>query len=78
MDQCMIDVTNLSQVKIGDEVVLWGKQGHEEITIEEIAGKIGTINYEIVHMPDKKRVPKLFIKNGRPWKVKTMLGKKLL
>jgi len=78
MDQCMIDVTNLSQVKIGDEVVLWGKQGHEEITIEEIAGKIGTINYEIVHMPDKKRVPKLFIKNGRPWKVKTMLGEKLL
>ena len=78
MDQCIIDVTDLSQVKIGDEVVLWGKQGHEEITIEEIAGKIGTINYEIVHMPDKKRVPKLFIKNGRPWKVKTMLGKKLL
>ena len=78
MDQCIIDVTDLSQVKIGDEVVLWGKQGHEEITIEEIAGKIGTINYEIVHIPDKKRVPKLFIKNGRPWKVKTMLGKKLL
>jgi len=78
MDQCMIDVTNLSQVKIDNEVVLWGRQGHEEIAVEEIAGKIGTINYEIVHMPDKKRVPKLFIKNGRPWKVKTMLGKKLL
>jgi alanine racemase len=29
-------------------------------------------------MPDKKRVPKLFIKNGRPWKIKAMLGKKLL
>jgi len=78
MDQCMIDVTNLSQVKIDNEVVLWGRQGHEEIAVEEIAGKIGTINYEIVHMPDKKRVPKLFIKNGRPWKVKTMLGEKLL
>ena len=78
MDQCMIDVTNLSQVKIDNEVVLWGRQGHKEIAVEEIAGKIGTINYEIVHMPDKKRVPKLFIKNGRPWKVKTMLGEKLL
>jgi len=74
MDQCMIDVTNLPQVEIGDEVVLWGRQGQEEITVEEIADKIGTINYEIVHMPDKKRVPKLFIKNGRPWKIKTMLG----
>jgi alanine racemase len=78
MDQTMIDVTNLPQVKIGDEVVLWGRQGQEEITVEEIAEKIGTINYEIVHMPDKKRVPKLFIKNGKPWKIKTMLGKKLL
>jgi len=78
MDQCMIDITNLPQVEIGDEVVLWGRQGQEEITVEEIADKIGTINYEIVHMPDKKRVPKLFIKNGRPWKIKTMLGEKLL
>jgi len=78
MDQTMIDVTNLPQVEIGDEVVLWGRQGQEEITVEEIAEKIGTINYEIVHMPDKKRVPKLFIKDGKPWKIKTMLGEKLL
>ncbi len=78
MDQTMIDVTNLPQVEIGDEVVLWGRQGQEEITVEEIADKIVTINYEIVHMPDKKRVPKLFIKNGKPWKIKTILGEKLL
>ncbi|HZK40331.1 MAG TPA: alanine racemase [Atribacterota bacterium] len=78
MDQTMIDVTDLPQVEIGDEVILWGRQGQEEISVEEIADKIGTINYEIVHMPDKKRVPKLFIKNGRPWKIKTMLGEKLL
>ena len=78
MDQTMIDVTDLLQVKIGDEVVLWGRQGQEEITVEEIAEKIGTINYEIVHLPDKKRVPKLFIKGGKPWKIKTMLGEKLL
>ena len=78
MDQAMVDVTNLPQVQIGDEVVLWGRQGQEEITVEEIAEKIGTINYEIVHLPDKKRVPKLFIKNGRPWKIKTMLGGKIL
>jgi len=78
MDQTMIDVTDLPQVEIGDEVILWGRQGQEKISVEEIADKIGTINYEIVHMPDKKRVPKLFIKNGRPWKIKTMLGEKLL
>lgn len=78
MDQCMIDVTNLTQVEIGDEVVLWGRQGEEMITVEEIAQKIRTINYEIVHMPDKKRVPKLFIRDGKPWKIKTMLGERLL
>ena len=78
MDQTLIDVTNLPQAETGEEVVLWGKQEQEEIMVEEIAEKVGTINYEIVHMPDKKRVPKLFIKNGRPWKIKTMLGEKLL
>lgn len=78
MDQCIIDVTNLPQVKIGDEVALWGRQRDEEITVEEIAQKIGTINYEVVHMSDKKRVPKLFIKDGKPYKIKTMLGEKLL
>jgi len=78
MDQTMIDVTNLPQVEIGDEVVLWGRQEQEEIKIEEIADKIKTINYEVIHMPDKKRVPKLFIKNGKPYKIKSMLGEKLL
>jgi alanine racemase len=78
MDHCMIDVTNLTQVEIGDEVVLWGSQGEEMITVEEIAQKIRTINYEIVHMPDKKRVTKLFIRDGKPWKIKTMLGERLL
>ena len=78
MDQSMIDVTNLPQVKVEDEVVLWGRQGQEEITVEEIADKIGTINYEIVHLPDKKRVAKLFIKDGKPYKIKSMLGEKLL
>jgi len=78
MDQCMVDVTDLPLVEIGDEVVLWGRQGEELITVEEIAEKIKTINYEIVHIPDKKRVPKLFIKDGRPYKIKSMLGERLL
>jgi len=78
MDQCMVDVTDLPQVEVGDEVVLWGRQGREEITVEEIAEKIATINYEIIHMPDKKRVPKLFIKDGKPYKIKNMFGEELL
>jgi len=78
MDQLMIDVSSIPDVQVGEEVVLWGKQNHEEITVEEIAKAIGTINYEVVHLPDKARVPKLFIKDGKPWKVKSRLGEYLL
>jgi len=47
MNLTMVEITNISNVKVGDEVVLIGKQGQEEITIDEIAEKIGTINYEV-------------------------------
>jgi len=78
MDHCMVDVTDLSSVKVGDEVVLWGKQGNEQITVEEIAEAINTINYEVIHMPDKKRVAKLFIKDEKPYMIKSMVGEKRL
>ena len=48
MNMIMVDVTDISGVKAEDEVVLIGKQGKNEITVEEIAQKLGTINYEIV------------------------------
>lgn len=48
MDQCLIDVTDMPQVKVGDEVVLFGRQGKEEISAEELADWSGTIGYEIV------------------------------
>lgn len=49
MNMSIIDVTGLHQLpSIGDEVVIIGRQRQEEITIDEIAEKIGTINYEIV------------------------------
>jgi alanine racemase len=47
MDQLMIDCGDVP-VEVGDEVVLIGAQGGERITAEEIAGKHGTIGYEIV------------------------------
>lgn len=48
MNMCMADVTAIDDIKAGDEVVLLGKQGQEQISAEEIANKIGTINYEVV------------------------------
>ena len=48
MDQCMIDVTDVPDVAAGDEVVIMGRSLDDEISAEELAGKIGTINYEIL------------------------------
>ena len=64
MDQCMIDVTGIEDVKVGDEAVLFGKQGDGFIHIDELAEKLGTINYEIVCMISK-RVPRVYIKDGK-------------
>jgi len=48
MDQTMIDVTDIDGAQAGDEVVLIGRQGVEEIRAEEVAEKLGTNNYETV------------------------------
>ncbi|HEU5349665.1 MAG TPA: alanine racemase [Ktedonobacterales bacterium] len=47
MDQCMIDVTHIPGVRQGDEVVLIGRQGEDELTADEIAHRLGTIPYEV-------------------------------
>ncbi len=48
MDQCVVDVTDCEDVKLGDEVVIMGKQGEEEITAWDLANLSGTIPYEIL------------------------------
>ncbi len=60
MDFIMVDVTNIKDVNIGDEVILIGEEGRKKITADEIAKKIGTINYEITCLV-KKRVPRVYI-----------------
>jgi alanine racemase len=47
MDMTTIDVTGMD-VSTGDEVVIVGAQGSEEITMREIAASIGTIPYELL------------------------------
>ncbi len=60
MDLTMIDVGNLENIDVEDEVVLIGKQGDNEITADEIARSIGTINYEIVSS-FSSRVPRVYV-----------------
>jgi Alr-MurF fusion protein len=49
MDQCIIDVTHIAkEVRMGDEVVLIGRQGQAILSAEQVAERLGTINYEVV------------------------------
>ena len=62
MDQCMANATGLD-IKTGDQVVLYSSDDKSGITIDDIAKKIGTINYEITCMLGK-RVPRVYLENN--------------
>lgn len=59
MDQTLLDVGDIEDVKVGDEVVLIGRQGMSEIKIERIAKLAGTIPYEILSAITD-RVPRIY------------------
>ena len=63
MDQLMVDVGHIPGVQQGDEVVLLGSQGAEEIPVDELAGYLGTINYEVLCMISE-RVPRIYLNGG--------------
>ena len=58
MDSFMADVTDIEDVQLGDEVIIWD---NENITLEQLAEKCGTINYEILSTIGA-RVPRKFIR----------------
>jgi len=70
MDQCMIDVTSIDGVELGNEVILIGEDDHNnKFTADNVAELLGTINYEIV-CAINKRVPRVYIKGGKVIKVR--------
>ncbi len=60
MDQLMVDVGRAASVEVGSESVLIGHQDEEEISADELASILGTINYEIVCMISS-RVPRIYL-----------------
>ncbi len=61
MDQCMIDVSAVPNVKVGDEVIVMGTDGVNTILADDIANATGTINYEIC-CAFGQRLPKVYVK----------------
>jgi alanine racemase len=64
MDQCMLNVTELPDVGMEDEVVLFGRQGDQTITADDLALQLGTIHYEITCMISH-RVPRVYVREGK-------------
>jgi alanine racemase len=60
MDMLMIDATEVPGARVGDEVILIGRDGQERITADEIADLAGTISYEIL-CGISKRIPRFYI-----------------
>jgi alanine racemase len=72
MDMCVADVTEVPEVQLGDEVVLIGRQGDEEIPVEELAELCDTINYEIL-CGVTARVPRVYRRAGQVVAVESLL-----
>lgn len=63
MDQCMVDVTEIEDVKFGDEVVLVGRDGDEYLSVETLSRLSDRFNYEFVCLMSK-RIPREYIRRG--------------
>ena len=64
MDQFMVDVTHIPEVEAGDTATIFGTDGNETISVDEIAKKANTINYEII-CNINSRVTRVYMKNGK-------------
>ena len=64
MDQLMVDVTHIPDVALDDRVTLVGRDGDEEITMEQIAAAADSFNYEFV-CGISRRVPRIYCRGGR-------------
>ncbi len=64
MDQFMVDVTDIPEVEAGDTATIFGTDGEETISVDEIAKKANTINYEII-CNINSRVTRVYMKNDK-------------
>lgn len=72
MDQCMADATQVPQVKVGDEVIIWGEGQGQSLPADDVAAHIGTIVYEVISLLGR-RVPRVYYRHGKVIGVRTLL-----
>jgi alanine racemase len=64
MDQCMINLSKVNNISVEDEVTVFGIDGAAQVSIEEVASWMGTINYELLCVIGK-RVPRVYLVDGK-------------
>ena len=64
MDQFMVDVTGVPEAQVGDRVTIFGRDGDDEITADDVADLIGSIGYEVTCLITP-RVPRVYVEDGR-------------
>lgn len=65
MDMCMVDVTELPEIQVGDTAALFGYDTDgTKLPCERLAQSIGTISYEIL-CGVNKRVPRIYMQDGK-------------
>ncbi len=75
MDLTMVDATEIPDVALGDEAVLFGEQRGARISLEEVAERAETIPYDVLCSMGK-RVVRIFLREGVPVKVLTLVGER--
>jgi alanine racemase len=73
MDLTMVDLSAVPVAEPGDEVVLFGTQGDQRLSIEEVAGWSHTLHYEVM-CTIGKRVTRIYVRGGRPTQLTTLVG----
>lgn len=77
MDVTMADVDAIPDACVGDEVVLFGRQGDDEITVDDVARRVGTINYEVI-CGIGKRVARVYLKSGEAIGMRTLTERRVV
>ena len=75
MDQCMVDISDIEDVKIGDAATVFGREKNAP-SADDIARWIGTINYEVTCIVGK-RVARVYLKNNEVVSTHTLLDKEM-
>ncbi len=73
MDMTMVDLTEFERPAVGEEVVIFGRQGDSEITVDEIAARTGVIGYEVL-CGISKRVVRVYKRNGDVQSMRGLTG----